>query len=73
MKNLFIIPTNKNVNMKGIRQERLKDFRKGMPRVTTRNGGVFTNKAFYLSSGYDWVLGVDEEGVDILVPLKQGV
>jgi len=39
--------------------------------VQVRGGGDFKGEALYLSSYYDWVLGIDDLGVPVLVPLKQ--
>lgn len=36
-----------------------------------RHNGVFRGKAIYLSSTYDWVLGVDDHGILCLVPLRK--
>ncbi len=41
------------------------------PHVAVRNGGNFNGTAFFLSSDNDWVLGKDNEGSTILVPLKK--
>ena len=41
--------------------------------IERRCGGAFFNKALYLSSMYDWVIGKDEHDVLCLVPLKRRV
>lgn len=38
-----------------------------------RYGGEFRLSAIFLPVGYDYVLGVDDEDVTILVPVKRGV
>ena len=39
--------------------------------VDRRSGGEFEGRGFYLSGKYNWVIGLDSEGVTILVPLKK--
>jgi hypothetical protein len=39
--------------------------------VCPRIEGEFTNKGYYLSSKYDWVIGTDSLGAVVLVPLKR--
>jgi hypothetical protein len=40
-------------------------------RISTRSGGKFYERALFLPDGYDYVIGVDELGSQILVPLKK--
>jgi len=40
--------------------------------VTVRCSGNFRGKAFSFSSHLDWEIGIDDEGVVCLVPLKKG-
>ena len=39
--------------------------------VQVRGAGDFEDKGFFLSGNYDWVLGVDNMGIQVLVPLKK--
>jgi len=39
--------------------------------IQIRGGYTFKDKALYLSSHYDWVLGKDENDIIVLVPLKK--
>jgi len=39
------------------------------PSIQSRNDGSFKSRAFYLDPSYDWILGKDNEGITILVPL----
>ncbi|MDP2365102.1 MAG: hypothetical protein Q8M94_15205 [Ignavibacteria bacterium] len=39
--------------------------------LETRTDGSFKYRAFWLSSGYDWIIGKDEQGHVILVPLSK--
>lgn len=38
-----------------------------------RHGGILEGKSFLLSDVYDWVMGVDNEGRVVLVPLLKEV
>jgi len=38
-------------------------------RLPIRSDGEFAGKAIYLSSNYDWILGRDDLGLIILIPL----
>ena len=35
------------------------------------NSSKFGNKSFWLTNRYDWILGKDEMGATILIPLKK--
>lgn len=39
--------------------------------IVKRAAGEFKNKAFFLPKEYDWVLGKDNVGEIVLIPLKQ--
>jgi hypothetical protein len=41
--------------------------------IERRSNGTFFNKALYLPSMYNWVVGADENGVLCLVPLRKMV
>ena len=41
--------------------------------VWRRHGGILEGKSFLLSNVYDWVMGVDDEGRVVLVPLLKEV
>lgn len=41
------------------------------PVIEIRTSGTFKGKALYLESGYDWILGKDDEGLIVLVPIKK--
>ncbi len=41
------------------------------PRISIRSGGNFVGMAYYLASGYDWTVAVDDEGQPILIPSRK--
>jgi len=46
--------------------------RKGtFEKIAIRSGKEFTGKAIYLNNRFDYILGMDSEGITILVPLKK--
>jgi hypothetical protein len=40
-------------------------------KIDVRTCGDFKNNAFFLSDSYDWIIGRDDQGATILVPLKK--
>ena len=48
------------------------DDERGSPLVQKRYGGSFKDKGLYLNDhDYDWVIGMDNEGMLVLVPLRK--
>lgn len=39
--------------------------------ISKRIAGNFRNKSFYLPEEYDWIIGKDDKGALVLVPLKK--
>lgn len=36
--------------------------------LVIRDGGDFEGTAFYLNDRYNWVIGEDDQGLDVLIP-----
>lgn len=40
-------------------------------KIAFRTKGAFNGKALYLSDRFDYILGIDSDGIPILVPLEK--
>ncbi len=71
MNNLPIlkIKENNSVDVIKIDEDRLTAL--GEFDVLHRVGGRFGGNAYQLANNFEWIIGVDEEGVQILVPLRK--
>lgn len=69
--NIMAIDKTRLVEIRGAFQREQLTENEPYRYIERRDGGQFLNKALYLPSMYDWVLGKDEEGVLCLVPLEK--
>lgn len=66
--NIIGIDKEKLVSLKGVIDVSMEGMSQS---VSIRSSGPFQDHALFLDNAYVWILGVDELGVTVLVPLKR--
>ena len=69
---IVVVERDSNDDSILVSQERLlDDVTMGIMKVRSGYGITLRGRAFYLRNDYDWIIGNDETGVLVLVPLKK--
>lgn len=81
MKKIRVVMKKEEEGVLDVDEERLVDTRKFDGKITSKGsmgflitnriGGSLQDNSFFLDRNYDWVLGKDNEGTVVLVPLKK--